>query len=108
MREVAQTVQQSGTAKAIFGEPVRSDARTIIPVSSMSVWIGGGEGGDVDEQGTHKGGGRGGGAMLSCTPVGFIVEGPDGVAFEPIGSRLGLADLLPVPVRLVAKLFRLF
>lgn len=54
-------------ASAVFGEPIRSEGVTVIPVAKVS-W-GGGGGGGMDKDG-EGGGGGGGGAR--ATPLGFI------------------------------------
>jgi hypothetical protein len=57
-------------ARLCYGEPVRVDGRTVIPVARVRAAGGLGR--------------RGGGGRLDAVPVGYIDVSPDGTRFEPI------------------------
>jgi uncharacterized spore protein YtfJ len=65
-------------AKAVFGEPIEHEGRTVIPVA-QSIW-GGGAGGAAS--GAEEGSGGGGGA--ATRPVGYIEITGHGVQFVPL------------------------
>jgi uncharacterized spore protein YtfJ len=92
-------LEAEGNVKAIFGQPIRLENHTVIPVAAVEIAIG--AGGGVGHgpnlppsiqaaiQLAKKilpggwGAGGGGGRSVRIRPVGFIYE-KDGVAFVPI------------------------
>jgi uncharacterized spore protein YtfJ len=66
-------------AKAVFGEPLEQDGRTVIPVAQTI--IGSGAGGGVSEE-DGQGEGAGGGALTR--PLGYIEVSGEGAAFVPL------------------------
>ncbi len=86
-------------ARLCYGEPVKANGRTVIPVASVEAAGGGGWGKTeaaqdaADSKGNGTGGGLGG--WVSAAPVGFIEIGPDGTRFrriiEPVSLARGLA-----------------
>ena len=89
-------------AKAVFGEPIRQDNVTLIPVASVTYGFGSGQGwgrganpkqGQADapeetaegaaETSQGEGGGAGGGAGGMARPLGFIRIDENGVKWEP-------------------------
>lgn len=89
--------------EAVFGEPTKEGAVTIIPVAEVSVGFGYGFGfgrgpgdtGEDDEEeeasDSGEGGGGGGGAGGRATPRGYIQITPDGVSFEPFVDQTRIA-----------------
>ena len=77
-RHIAETIEQSGNAKAIFGEPVQLKTQTVVPVAAITATVGGGGGR------TGIGGGGGGGFNLQVTPVGYLHEKDGVVVFTAI------------------------
>jgi uncharacterized spore protein YtfJ len=82
--------------KAVFGEPVSADGRTIIPVAKITYGFGGGGGmnrmsprNPEGNQGGQEGGGGGGG--VRAVPVGVIEVSGQGTQFIPISDRRKLA-----------------
>jgi len=74
VHEVAEAIGRSGQARAVFGDPLKLDTQTIIPVAVVMTRLGGGGGTTA-----IIGGGGGVGMHLDVLPVGFIHE-KDGVA----------------------------
>jgi hypothetical protein len=67
-------------ARLCYGEPVRVDGRTVIPVARVRAAGGLGA--------------RGGGGRLDAVPVGYIDVSADGTRFEPIAHhRVGTRAL---------------
>ncbi len=79
--------------KAVFGEPVTADGRTIIPVAKIMYGFGGGGGmnrmsprtsEDAAARGQEGGGGGGG---VRAVPVGVVEVSGQGTHFIPISDR---------------------
>lgn len=79
--------------QAVFGEPVRTGAMTVIPVAEVRTGFGfgGGQGSKTGEEGS----GGGGGAGVRVTPRGYIQVTGDRVRYRPIRrfGPLALAGL---------------
>lgn len=78
--------------KAVFGEPVTADGRTIIPVAKIMYGFGGGGGmnrmGAREENAAARGQeGGGGGGGVRAVPVGVIEVSGQGTQFIPISDR---------------------
>ena len=92
-RSIAETIARSGNAKAIFGEPIKLETCTIVPVVAVTLAVGGG-GGHLfggkrvkDAASTEAPfGGSGGGGELNIVPLGFISEKNGEAVFTPIES----------------------
>ena len=79
LEQVTESVGLQSGARAVFGEPVEQDGRTIIPVAQMIIGAGAG-GGGTDE--TGPGAGAGSGALTR--PIGFIEIREDETVFVPL------------------------
>lgn len=77
-KHIAETIERSGNAKAVFGEPVKLATQTIVPVAAISSHVGGGGGR------AGFGGGGGGDFYLRVVPVGYIHEKDGAVVFSAI------------------------
>ncbi len=80
VEEVAAALERDGSVRAVFGEAVKLEHHTIVPVAVVTG--GGGAGGTQGEYETSFSGGMGLG--LNVRPVGFIHETAQGVVFTPI------------------------
>jgi uncharacterized spore protein YtfJ len=56
----------------LFGDPVESHGKTIIPVARVSYRLGAGGGGGADSDSEKVNGGGGGGGVVKATPIGVI------------------------------------
>lgn len=80
LKQVAGTLERDGRVQAVFGEAMKLEHHTIVPVAVITG--GGGAGG---AQGAPDAGFSGGmGLGLNVRPVGFIYENGDDVLFTPI------------------------
>ncbi len=79
------------TVNTVFGEPIKTENQTVIPVATVSYGFGYGAGwgsgtaeAEAEEQPARmgEGGGQGGGAMGKAKPVGALRITADGVEFE--------------------------
>jgi hypothetical protein len=79
---VAKVTEQVGLeagAKAVFGEPIEKNGRTVVPVAQMIIGAGAGSG-ESDEAGA--GSGAGSGALTR--PIGYIEIRDDATEFVPL------------------------
>ncbi len=83
---VAGNVLGDSNIRSVYGEPVRDEQRTIIPVARVSYrfGFGGGSGSSASPADPPASGGGGGGGTLSARPVGYIETTPNGSRFVPI------------------------
>lgn len=87
VKQIAEAVEKEGNSRAVFGEPMKLETKTLIPVAAIQLAGGGGAGGSPDK--TGKGimkaiFGGGGGGNFDVHPVGFIHERDGEVIFTPI------------------------
>ena len=77
LRNISDRLQTTATVKAVYGDPIESQGRTVIPVARVRYGFGGGEGSQgaepasEDEEGRQAIGGGGGGGV-EVPPVGMI------------------------------------
>ena len=83
MRSIGETVGGGATVKNVYGEPVTSGERTVIPVASVKYAFGGGGGSEPEGQPGRRGGGGGGGRAFA-KPCGYIEITPSGTRYIPI------------------------
>jgi len=94
-------------AELVFGEPLRTSGRTVIPVARIAYGFGSGgapRGADEDRPPESRGAGGGGG--VTAAPVGVVEIGEAGVRFVPIGNRAVLAGVFLAGIVLGAWLGR--
>lgn len=116
IQQITQLVEERATVRTVFGDPIKLDKHTIVPVAKVLLAGGGGGGGREGEKGegeeplaaasatneaaqpraVERGGG--GGGTFSVTPLGFIHERNGEVVFTAIESPsvvTGLLERLP-------------
>ena len=68
LEPIVERLQQSASVESVYGDPIESDDRTVVPVARIAYGFGSGGGeGEDDEPG-----GFGGGGGLAATPVGAL------------------------------------
>ncbi|MFC6973530.1 spore germination protein GerW family protein [Halomicroarcula sp. GCM10025709] len=99
-------LSESASVQRVFGDPITTEGKTIVPVARVAYGFGSGFGsGGAEDEGefdgeTGQGGGGGGG--MSVTPVGALEVTPDGTRFVRVGDWKRAA--LALGVGLVAGL----
>lgn len=90
LQSLAEHLGGSATVKAVYGEPVAAEGRTIIPVAKVAFGLGGGSGtrGPGEPAGRRGEEGEGGGGGVRAAPVGVIDVTREGIRFIPIGGRM--------------------
>lgn len=113
MKQVAMTLERDASVRAVFGEAIKLEHHTIVPVAVVSG--GGGAGGTQGEPTVSFAGG--GGLALTVKPVGFISEHGDDVHFTPIhlegpdegvlsGATAGLRKAIDLATEVLAQALR--
>jgi hypothetical protein len=83
LERLAERVGAKAGVRAVFGEAVRTDGLTLIPVARVRWGFGGGHGrSEAATNGPASGSGGGGG--VAADPVGYLEIGPEGASFRPI------------------------
>ncbi len=77
--------------KAIYGEPISAQGKTVIPVAKLTYGYGAGAGTGGVGNSRAQGEGGGGGAGVRAVPVGVIEVSDQQTRFVPITSRKKLA-----------------
>jgi uncharacterized spore protein YtfJ len=77
--------------KAIYGEPISAQGKTVIPVAKLMYGYGAGAGTGGVGNSSAQGEGGGGGVGLRAVPVGVIEVSDQPTRFVPITSRKKLA-----------------
>lgn len=98
LQDVSQNIEKTANAKTVFGDPIKFENRTIIPVATVSV-TGGGGGGFGMEKAKAKGPfgkGGGGGLHMESKPIGYIEITEEGAKFisTPDVSKIALRGIL--------------
>lgn len=95
-QEILQTLTQhfatTANVKQVFGDPVETQGKTIVPVARVMYHVGSGWGGRRLEAAEGGMGGGGGGGAVIALPVGVLEVTPEGVRFERFNNlkRAGL------------------
>lgn len=80
-RSFAEHLETSAHVKTVFGEPIRTDNKTIVPVARVAYGFGGGPVKGDPENGPIETAGGGGG--VSATPLGVIEVTEERTHFVP-------------------------
>lgn len=85
IQSIAEKVRSSASVKSVYGDPVETEGKTVIPVARIAYGFGGGGGHKPAHEGeeqTQEGEGGGGGA--SAMPLGVIEITHDKTRFVPV------------------------
>ena len=98
----------TGKIQNVFGEPIESHGRTIIPVARVKYGLGAGGGGENKTGEQDAVGGSGGGGGVEVTPVGVIEVTDAGTQFIRIFDRKTAVRILTAGIVLGFVLRRAF
>jgi uncharacterized spore protein YtfJ len=98
LERLAEKLGSKASVSAVFGDPVRCEGVTIIPVAKVGFGFGAGIGRRNRDAATAQGGGGGGGG--SAAPMGYIEIKDGNAVFKPV--RRPLMDTLVPLAALVA------
>ncbi len=96
LERLAELVSARAGVQAVFGEPIRQDNLTVIPVARVR-WGFGGGGGRSDGPPSGPASGSGGGGGAAADPIGYLDIRPGGATFRPI------REPFPSPLFLIAS-----
>lgn len=90
-KSITERLQTAATVKAVYGDPVVAEGKTIIPVARVRFGFGAGFG-ESDTGGGHAsgnpaGGSGGGGGGVEVRPIGFIEITPGETRYVSIEGR---------------------
>jgi uncharacterized spore protein YtfJ len=91
LERIGESVGERAQVSTVFGEPVKREHVTVIPVAKARFGFGGGGGAGSREHNEGSGGGGGGGVAVS--PVGYIEVRDDGADFKRILTRTDVVAL---------------
>ena len=101
LEKLAERVGGKASIRAVFGEPISRNGKTIVPVAKIRWGFGGGTGTGPSSQAADApvGTGTGAGGGVTAEPIGYLEIGDEGAAFKPIAAAY------PSPVFLLAAGF---
>jgi uncharacterized spore protein YtfJ len=91
LQSLKESILGQAGVKAIYGEPISAQGKTIIPVAKLIYGYGAGAGTGGLGNSSTQGEGGGGGAGVRAIPVGVIEISDQQTRFIPITSRKKLA-----------------
>lgn len=102
--EIVDKIKSNTGAQTVYGEPVKSHDKVIIPVSKVSYGFGGGFGKGQKGSENQDGEGAGGGGGLKVEPVGVMEITKYDTRFVPVNTWKKMAAVFAVGL-VVGKLF---
>ena len=100
LQSLKESVLSQANVKAIYGEPIEAQGKTIIPVAKIVYGYGAGAGtGGVGDT-SAKGEGGGGGGGVRAVPVGVIEVSDQPTRFVPISDRKKLGGAILIGIAL--------
>ncbi|HEY2016615.1 MAG TPA: spore germination protein GerW family protein [Bryobacteraceae bacterium] len=95
IRQIGETISTTATVKNVYGNPVTTGQRVVLPVATVRFGFGGGGGGGDGQKDRPSRGGGGGGRVLA-QPCGFVEVTPEGARFVYYRQREGLAAAVAI------------
>jgi uncharacterized spore protein YtfJ len=98
LSQLSEAVGSTVTVKSVFGEPIRAEGRTVVPVARVRYAFGGGFGSGHGGEGE----GGGGGGCVHAYPAGALEITACGTRFVPllsirvVAAALGVGALIGV------------
>src|ERR1700757_1043289 len=96
LQSLKESILGQAGAKAIYGEAITAQGKTVIPVAKLVYAYGAGAGTGGVGNSSAQGEGGGGGAGVCAVPVGVIEISDTGTRFIPITSRKKLAGAIAI------------
>jgi uncharacterized spore protein YtfJ len=83
LERLAELVGAKAGVQVVFGDPIRHESLTVIPVARVRWGFGGGSG-SADGPDSAAASGSGGGGGAAADPIGYLELRGDDAAFQPI------------------------
>ncbi|MCU1296940.1 MAG: hypothetical protein JWO91_1218 [Acidobacteriaceae bacterium] len=87
LQSLKESILSQASVKAIYGEPISANGKTIIPVAKIAYGYGAGAGTGGVGSSSARGEGGGGGGGVRAVPVGVIEVSSERTRFVPISDR---------------------
>jgi uncharacterized spore protein YtfJ len=87
LQSLKESISDQANAKAIYGDPISAQGKTVIPVAKLIYGYGAGAGSGGVRDWSTRGEGGGGGAGVCAIPVGVIEVSDQQTRFIPITNR---------------------
>lgn len=85
VRSIFEKFSREKDVALVYGEPIVMENKQVLPVAKVNYFVGGGSGGQLDEeQAVSIGQGEGGGGIFSIKPIGVYEITDKKVIFKPI------------------------
>ena len=103
IKQLAQTLQNEASVRAVFGEPIKLDTHIVVPVATVAVNISGGGTGASRKPApeTRDFFAGGGGINVFAKPVGFIHEQDGKAVFAAIAPPVKETELPPIARKII-------
>ncbi|MDE2688264.1 MAG: spore germination protein GerW family protein [Chloroflexota bacterium] len=91
LKSISERFERSANVSNVFGEPIVTEGKTVIPVAKVRYGFGGGFGKGKGSEGEGEGQGGGGGGGVEVTAVGMIEITPEEtryISFEDRGRLI--------------------
>ena len=96
LQSLRESILSGAGVKAIYGEPITAQGKTVIPVAKLMYGYGAGAGTGGVMNSSAQGEGGGGGAGVCAIPLGVVEVSEKETRFIPITSRKKLAGAIAV------------
>ena len=87
LQSLKESILSQASVKAIYGEPISAQGKTVIPVAKLFYGLGAGAGTGGVGDSSARGEGGGGGGGVRAIPVGVIEISEQQTRFVPITDR---------------------
>jgi len=87
LQSLKESILSQANVKAIYGDPISANGKTVVPVAKIMYAYGAGAGTGGMGDASAKGEGGGGGGGVRAVPVGVIEISDHQTSFVPITSR---------------------
>ena len=85
VRSIFEKFSREKDVALVYGEPIVMENKQVLPVAKVNYFVGGGSGGQLnEEQAVSIGQGEGGGGVFSIKPIGVYEITDKKVKFKPI------------------------
>lgn len=85
VRSIFEKFSREKDVALVYGEPIVMENKQVLPVAKVNYFVGGGSGGQLnEEQAVSIGQGEGGGGFFSIKPIGVYEITDKKVKFKPI------------------------
>jgi uncharacterized spore protein YtfJ len=98
LQSLKESILTQASVKAIYGEPITAQGKTVIPVAKIAYGFGAGAGTGGVGDSHARGEGGGGGGIVRAIPVGVIEISNQPTRFVPITDRKKLAGVILVGI----------